>query len=253
MLDDKGNVSGDVDFKGTEKEFLFYRFGIDSKETDDTSVNHYTNLNEGVLNSYKEIIKDDIDFQKDVYRNYLKEIHFLDDDKILFVDPSYRGTTQKMLSEFVQLPIQGYYCYADLSESNPNYNENMKSFFQDEYDKKAEKSILYIWHMLFESSIMVAPTGSLIKFDSNNCPIYTPLGKTQLQWDNKEKTYSGIKSFFEDFCQLYGKYDFELQPDKSLPLSLYEAVVKNDLLDESIKKTFYMDSFYENVHDTPIF
>ena len=191
--------------------------------------------------------------QKEIYKKYLEDIHFLDNDKILFVDPSYRGSTQRMLSDFCRLPIQGYYCYADLSEMNLNYKDNMKSFFQDDDDKKAEKSILYIWHMLFESSIMVAPTGSLIKFDSNSCPMYTPLGKTQLQWGNKEKTYSGIKAFFEDFFQLYKKYGFELQPDKSLPLSLYEAIVKNDLLDESIKNTFYMDSFYENVHDTPIF
>ena len=241
-------------FKGNITEFLKYRLMLNEKQIEEFNNDIQMDERAYKLNSqFISHLQEDIKQQKELYKEYLNRNHFFDENEVLFVDPSYKGTTQKYLSDFTGKKIYGYYCYADLSIENKCYQNNMKAFFQEDDDQKASNSILYNWHMLFESAIMCAPTGSLMKISNDGQFICTPLAKTQECFENKEETYKGIKQFFEDFINVYKQFLFDINPNKGIPLNIYSYIVKNDRLDESIKKTFYMDSFFEDVHDLPVF
>ena len=208
----------------------------------------------GTLSNSLSDIKKDILFQQAAYKEYLSSIHFFDNATVLFVDPSYKGTTQNKLHQFTKKHIQGFYCYADLSESNLNNTGNMKAFFQDSDDKTGKKCFLQKWNSIFESSIMVAPTGTFIKINQTNGEfIYSPLGQTQLEFQNKEDTYEGIQQYFEDFMKLQKKFSFDLKPDKKLPLVLFEKVVEKNILGDKVKKSLFMDDFYDVIRDLPVF
>lgn len=254
-FDEKGNFVKSCNFKGSEKELLEYRFGINDFSGDATIVKDFSYENS--IKFSEDLIKkirEDIEYQKIRYHRILRINHFFDDKIALFVDPSYKGTTQNKLQKFSGIEIKGFYCYADLSDDNPYYkNSNMEAFFQNFDDKKAMQSILYKWHMLFESSIMVAPTGSFIKLKNDNDWLYTPLGKTQYEWYNKEKIFLGVFNYIKDVIDFHKLFDFKLEFEKNNPLEIFYSVVNKNLLFESVKKTFYMDSFYEDVHDLPVF
>lgn len=240
-------------FTGTKYDLLKYRFNIEEKELkDDNHIYEFNNKNIDFLDKYQESIINNAKVSKSNYIEYLKEINFFEEENIAIVDPSYKGTTQYMLEKLSNKKLHGYYCYADLSDTNPFYDkENMKAFFQKENDLTANDSSLYKYHMIFESSVMVAPNGSMLDIE-DKVFVETPQAKTQQEFNNKLETFKGIKHFFETMLddKYYSITDYL---NKDIYIYIWKIVNEKNLLGDNIKESLYMDNFFDQVRDVCVF
>ena len=127
----------------------------------------------------------------------------------------------------------------------------MKAFFQKENDLTANDSSLYKYHMIFESSVMVAPNGSMLDIE-DKVFVETPQAKTQQEFNNKLETFKGIKHFFETMLddKYYSITDYL---NKDIYIRIWKIVNEKNLLGDNIKESLYMDNFFDQVRDVCVF
>lgn len=240
-----------IRFSGKVKELLKYRFNIECK--DEEMGETFITPDDDIM-PYVEIYIEEIERRRTrsraLYREYCENMRLYNQkNEIHIVDPSYKGTCQYLLSKFLSRPTEGYYCYADLSENNTFYQNNMHAFYQEKDDKTGIKSILWLYHMIFEASIMVSPEGSVLDIEDRGF-VFTPLGITQKNFQNKWDTYTGIKNYFLNVIETVIKFELtdKIIPNSILPVHIFERVMNNTFeVATEIKKSIYTDNYYDNI------
>ena len=105
--------------------------------------------------------------------------------------------------------------------------------------------------MIFESSVMVAPNGSMLDIE-DKVFVETPQAKTQQEFNNKLETFKGIKHFFETMLddKYYSITDYL---NKDIYIRIWKIVNEKNLLGDNIKESLYMDNFFDQVRDVCVF
>lgn len=246
-------------FRGKFKDLMKYRLGIDvgnDIHADDEidTYTEYSKIVKFVEFYYERIIKNACSLRLK-YKLYMKTLNILEYDKIATIDPSYNGTDQYYLSKLTGKEYVGYYCYADISGNNIYQQQNnMRAFYQDCSDLTAEHCSMFKYCAQFEGGIMVAPTGAVIGIDDDNNFIYTPLGRTQQKFNNKETMFHAVREFIDDVCLCYKNISYSwIKPVSLFVDNLFgEFMSSNCDIKQEVKDTFYSDNFYDAVWDINI-
>jgi predicted HAD superfamily hydrolase len=241
-----------IKFYGTLTNYFKIRFGIqvDGKElintlTDIDKIRYLVNINKSrILKNSKE--------QRDLYLSYLDE-KIKEKENITIVDPSYNGTIQFFLSKILKKNLKGYYCTANLSKDNKYYKDNMFALFQSQDDEKAEKSNFRKNTVFLEEGILVAPEGTCLSITKELNFEFTPKGKTQENFKDKEEIYKGIRKFFMDTIQNYNTIDDIKVSTEFVDFMIGEIFSDKTLLASEIKDKFYYDSVYEEIKEGKVF
>lgn len=241
-------------FIGSIRDFMKYRFNYNIV-VDDSNQEYIDSDDELdiVIEPYIDEIIHKQQKSRRLYYDYLNSIGInVGDDNITVVDPTYNGTCQYYLSKYANIKTHGYYCVANLSDDN-KYNSDisqMKAFYQEQEDKKAINSILNKYTLVFESSIMVSPEGSVIDIDDSGF-VFSPKGKTQDLFYLKEETYHGISKYFNDICNYIKNFNlFDQQPDSMLPQVIFSMCIEGKIeISDIIKQSLYADDYYNQITD----
>ena len=241
-------------FIGTLKDYLKYRFNY--LLSDDGFNEKFVDANDDaddVLGPYLSRIIEKQKRSCKLYDDYLNSLGINKaNERICIVDPTYNGTSQYYLSKYADVKSKGYYCVANLSENN-RYNSEysqMKAFYQNEDDKKADNSLINKYTLVFESSIMVSPEGSVIDISDEGF-VFTPTGKTQECFSFKEETYKGIALYFKEMCQMIRHfYLYDYEPDNLFPQIIFSLCIEGKIkVSDQIKQSLFADDYYNQITD----
>ena len=250
--------SGDkAGFIGSMNDYLKYRFNYEISH--DCANEPFIEADDDVdkiLTPYiNEILKHQKESRK-LYNDYLRGIGInKGDNDVSIVDPTYNGTCQYYLSKYANIKSRGYYCVANLSGENRYIGDGCKmdAFYQNSDDSKAVKSLINKYTLVFESSIMVSPEGSMIDIDKTGF-VFTPEGKTQEMFDIKEETFRGISKYFDKMCFMIDKFFlFGQEPDNILPQKIFAMSIEGKIkVSDKIKNSLFADDYYNQITDCSV-
>ena len=247
----KGEKAG---FIGSLKDYLKYRFNLDvsTKNVAGKFVDADDNVDEIIAPYIDEIMRNQAK-SRGLYDAYLNRMGIeRGDEDIAIADPTYNGTCQYYLSKYANIKTKGYYCVANLSDENKYLSDDcrLQGFYQKPEDKKAKNSLINKYTLVFESSIMVSPEGSMLDIDENGI-VFTPKSKTQELFGLKEETYKGISRYFKEMCDMILRFGlWEEEPDSILPQMIFAMCIEGKIkVSDKIKNSLYADDYYNQITD----
>lgn len=240
-------------YNGTFGEYIKDRFDImaDSRTADVNnefinSTNDYKKIIPW-LNHYKKEIDGEILTERKNYLNYYNGINISED--FVLVDLFYYGNQQYLMSKLLGKSLKGLYFAANLSEDNHCLENNeLIPCFQEDDDKKAERSMVFKMGMLIES-FLTAPYGMIKKVDNDGKMICSEEKTNQKYFDERVKINEGIKLFMDDMVTL-GTTNI----DTRFTDALYGLMMGGGCeLSDNLKKIFSNDNAMIQRRETSVF
>ncbi len=201
---------------------------------------------------YREKIEKEIKTERKNYKKYLEQFGI--DETSAIVDFCYHGTIQYYFQKVLDKTLNGYYFFADISESNPYYKNNMFACFQSQKDKQAKESELYKKWILLES-FLTAPHGMIRYVDENGEFVCGKKGKNQEYFDERITINEGVKHFISDMVQSGIDRNIEIDAEIiDFIMKYYKCVMDgNSILGTQVKKIFYFDNAMVHTRELNIF
>lgn len=241
-------------YVGRFSDFMKNRFFVSVEEDAHKEEAIYTDVEfEKVMSYIEPYVEKILETARQQRLRYGQYIDAINLKNFCISDPSYQGTNQYYLSQFLKKKFDGYYMYADLNPMENPYQqtEYMKALYQTEEDTLAELSCLNRNSTQFENGILVAPEGGLIGIDEDGNFIRTPEGYTQKHFDYKETMMLGVKKYIDDISLCYKGLEIENIPHVGIFVDRLfgEMIGYKCKISKDIKDTFYVDTFYGTVFD----
>ena len=245
-------------YQGTLREYMEDRFQIQIPETaenSDTTIPQYAENSEKLyrlIYPYRTDIQKNMQKIKDNYRNYI--INTISEGKNAFVDISYYGHTQEMISNILKKKTSAYYFHANLAETNPCRHDNyMAGCFQAQNDQEAMKSAIHNKCLLLEA-FLTAPYGMVRAINENGDPICAPSRENQFFFSDKEEMNEGVKTFMKDYLSICKDNIMRIsEKDRLFVDSWYSAIVDGKCgIADSVKRSFYNDNAMIHRESNPI-
>lgn len=233
-------------YNGKIGQLMEDRFNIDLDKNDscyheDITLPADLEKAEAVCMNYQEQLKEEIIRETKNYRSYIEKFNITDGFAI--ADFCFYGTTQYYLQKIINKKLNGFYFFADVSEDNHYFKDNMFPCFQKSDDKKASGSKIKKHAMILES-FLTAPYGMIKCIDDNGNYQCSPGGKNQIFFKERELVNEGVKEFIKDMVESK-IYEFMKINDEIIDFTsrLYGSfMVQDDILEEEIKNIFYFDN-----------
>lgn len=240
-------------YRGTKKDFFWQRFGCDGADRGDLELPRDFSLIEGELAAREgEIIAWSRAMAKR-YESYLRQEIGAFAGAAL-VDFGYTGSTQYYLSQFLRMPLTGFYLLADMTHDNPyNDGQDKYSCIFDERDRRGQKSSLQKLFLLLEA-VYTAPYGTFTALEEGGRFVTAPLTKNNLYFAVKEKIHEGVLAFIEDMVGVWGNEVFREALSPVLGAKCLDAVFGEHVaIPQNIVDTFYQDDILQYQTDRKIF
>lgn len=202
-------------YTGNFKNYLSDRFDIEIAQDDKNAEREIhlpkdRNVIKDWLKPYLNEIHKKIDSYCDIYNDYINEFEW--DSSTAIVDVCYTGTIQYWLKKVLNKGLTGFYCVANVSDTNPfNIDNDMISCFQSENDCYAEKSAIWKNHKIVES-FLTAPYGTMKSTNDFGEFITYESGNNQKYFMQRELINVGCNEYIADYIQLLK--NLKMQPEK---------------------------------------
>ena len=235
-------------YNGTLRSYLEDRYSIlaeeDDKNLDETVPQYRENCEKlkKMLIPYEKDIAKKIEEVKKNYHKYL--FYTVNEEKPVFVDISYYGHTQEMLSHILNRKTEGYYFVADLSEQNEcNKKNKMYACFQKKSDLYAEESSIHNKCLMLES-FLTAPYGMIRGIDKSGQPVCEKKRDNQIFFADKEEINDGIKEFIMDVNSIFELEHYQITEQDRVFFDKWYGLWSDETscLQEEIKRSFYNDN-----------
>lgn len=236
----------DIYYRGSFKNLLFSRFGI----TDDAAEDREIELPEKkdstakLLKAYHERIFRQAELERDAYLKYYGKVKDNAEGRIAVADIGYSGTIQYYLSKLTGDTYDGYYFATDAKKKPLALPGNTIEGFYIDNDGRQDYSSSYIhrYHLLLES-ILIAPTGQLVRVDSDGGFVYTE-EKNQQFTPRVVKIQEGIRQYFVDFYGFCKEYALISDLDKTFMEGLVHSAVECSIADKNLEECFNVEDSY---------
>ena len=247
-MEDGSELLLQLPYNGTLRSYLKDRYSIlaeeDGKNLDETVPQYRENCEKlkKMLVPYEKDIAKKIEEVKKNYHKYL--FNTVSEEEPVFVDISYYGHTQEMLSRILNKKTEGYYFVADLSEQNEcNKKNKMYACFQQKKDLFAEESSIHNKCLMLES-FLTAPYGMISGIDKNGEPICEKKRDNQIFFADKEEINDGIKEFIMDVNSLFELEKYQIMEQDCIFFDKWYGLWSEETscLQEEIKRSFYNDN-----------
>lgn len=235
-------------YSGRLKDYLKDRYDIDISADAlyaEERVPQYTEDPEklrSLLQPYRKQIDLKTSEIRENYNTYLE--HHVTDEEPVFVDISYYGHTQEMLSRILGRKSRAYYFHADLAADNPCRHENfMAGCFQRKADPKAEKSNIHNKCLLLEG-FLTAPYGMIRSVNPEGEPICAPARDNQKYFTDKKEINDGIIDLIRDFFSIWDISTGRVSEADRMCMDQWYGLFAGGAceLGEEVKRSFYNDN-----------
>lgn len=168
--------------------------------------------------------------------------------RISVVDLGYSGTIQYALSALLNHPIEGYYFVTQkgakkLSSAGLNY----RAYFGQNVDLSPRKCPIFHYSLLLEA-VLTAPTGQLIRFDTDTAgdpvPVFKEGGISQREFHRIGRIHEGIIAFIREMLDEFGKAALEIEFPIDLVQVCYGYVISGDIDIGSLESILSVEDQY---------
>lgn len=235
----------DVDkmkFSGSAEDCLMTRFGLDSRNLDQSRINP----KESGLLQYAESI---LESSKEKRTNYLKYIDSLNpkDGETALFDFVAKGTSQYFLNRVVKNNITGFY----FMQLEPDYGREKSldiiPFYTEE--ERVGSAIFDNYYVL--ETILTSPEPSLDEFDSEGNPVYAEETRTRKDISCVMLAQSGVVDYAKKYFEICPKGCRKI--NKKLDECILRMIHNMEITDKDFMELFIEDPFFNrNIHITDI-
>lgn len=200
-----------IDYKGTCREILKLKFGIDAKK-DDKYADEILEMDtfKKQIWMYKDEILANSKEEREEYLKYLEKIGAIGDDKnIIAFDTQTIGTSVYHLEKIVNKPVE-LVCFVLLNSADYSLHDEIRSYSYLGEDTFYLCQKNFTKSSTLNDSILTSPYPQFIKIDREHQAIYGIKEKSQIYFEKINEVHEGIMNFINDYLEL-AKYKNEMQ------------------------------------------
>ena len=236
----------DIFYLGNFKNLLQSRFGIKAFEDEEDFEVKLPDNKAKVkrhLEKYISAILNKADEERKSYLSYFNNI-VGEGDRFVFSDIGYSGSIQYFLSELLGKATEGYYFATDDVRKGEKYpgNKMYGYYIENDGEREISTSAVHRYNMILES-VLIAPVGQLEYIGEDGLPVYKYNENPAFNRD-VEEVQRGITDFAADYARLCVHDEGDFSSCRNISEKLYESIIKYDIVDESLAKSFVVEDGY---------
>ena len=179
------------------------------------------------------LLLDDALSQRELLRDYCRNLGFEEEKSIAVVDLGYSGTIQYALAKVLQKPVQGYYFVTTSRISRlSSVNAICRAYYGENIEPRGVMPPIYKYSLLLEA-VLTSPDGQLIRFEQEKTggihPVFKDPGLSQREFETVRLVHEGIRTFVKEMYDQFGPSAIDIEFPRDLVQLCFKMVAEGDI------------------------